>query len=400
MLNDISNLQDSHNNTLFTYKNADFFRNDIQFNRPFFSIENQVISPFDLKKFINTERVFDIGSRKYIGSKDNLLPFLEKVIIEAAGGQMESFFDGFSGTGVVAEHFRRYSGKVLANDCLVSNYTVNRAFLNSSRDEIDMIKTASLIEDLNNLEPVAGYASRHFGGTYFTRENAGLIDAIRDAIDKLEANGQITGQEKTLLVTSLLYAADKAANTAGQYDAYLKGMGRESYENGRHRIDANVYKRIRLKRPFILYDGGNEVYHGDINTLAPTLQVETVYLDPPYNSRQYIDNYHVLENISTWEKPAVFGKTRKFNRDGLKSAYSRRATAAAALKELVTSLKCRHIFLSYNSEGIISDDDIITILEGRGRTEIFEKEYPVFGNGAGVSRKRNVVERVFYCKCR
>jgi adenine-specific DNA-methyltransferase len=123
-----------------------------------------------------------------------------------------------------------------------------------------------------------------------------------------------------------------------------------------------------------------------------------LYLDPPYNGRQYIDCYHVLENILRWQRPPLFGKTRKFARAGLKSRYSRRQEASRALAELVEASGSRHIFLSYNSEGIIPDPDIRAILERKGRTEVFEREYAVFGNGAGSARRRPVRERIFYCR--
>ena len=125
---------------------------------------------------------------------------------------------------------------------------------------------------------------------------------------------------------------------------------------------------------------------------------DVLYLDPPYNSRQYVDLYHVLENIALWSKPPVTGKTRKFDRTGLRSAYSRRSTAASALRELLQKAKAAHIFLSYNSEGIVPDEEIEAMLRRKGRLQVFETEYNVFGNGAGRSRRRKVRERLFYCR--
>jgi adenine-specific DNA-methyltransferase len=94
----------------------------------------------------------------------------------------------------------------------------------------------------------------------------------------------------------------------------------------------------------------------------------------------------------------LYGKTRKFARAGLKSRYSRRQEAGPALAELVEAASSRHIFLSYNSEGIIPDADIAAILARKGRWEVFEREYAVFGNGAGSARRRAVRERIFYCR--
>jgi adenine-specific DNA-methyltransferase len=166
----------------------------------------------------------------------------------------------------------------------------------------------------------------------------------------------------------------------------------------RHLVDSNVHKPLRLRLPDVeLGEGLHEVYNEDLNRLIGRLAGEVLYLDPPYNGRQYIDCYHVLENILRWQRPPLFGKTRKFARGALKSRYSSRPEAALALAELIEAAGSRHIFLSYNSEGIIPDRDIIAILARKGRWEVFEKEYAVFGNGAGSARRRAVRERIFYC---
>jgi adenine-specific DNA-methyltransferase len=122
-----------------------------------------------------------------------------------------------------------------------------------------------------------------------------------------------------------------------------------------------------------------------------------LYLDPHLMARWRL-LHHVLENILRWERPPLYGKTRKFARGALKSRYSRRPEAAQALAELVEAAVCDHIFLSYNSEGIIADREIQAILARKGRCEVFEREYAVFGNGAGSARRRTVRERIFYCR--
>lgn len=342
---------------------------------------------------------FDINNRKYLGSKNRLLEFLEKVILRNAPNRIGVFVDIFSGTGVVANHFRKFSKEVIANDILYSNFVINKVFLNSTKRNVRVRKVENLINGLNTLKPLKGYCYRNFGGTYFTKENASYIDAIREETKKLKAKSKITTQEYYVLLTSLLFAIDKVANTVGQYDAFLKHIGRKSYDQkGRHLVDSNVYKKIVLKMPAINFDGNNKVFNEDANNLIKKIECEVLYLDPPYNHRQYIDSYHVLENIMIWEKPKVYGKTKKFERDRLKSKYSQRSHATYVFENLINNAKCKHIFLSYNNEGIIPDPDISRILENKGKLKIYKTQYNIFGNGAGQSKKRIITERVFYCK--
>ncbi|MBN2532983.1 MAG: DNA adenine methylase [Spirochaetales bacterium] len=385
--------------TLLSYKNLDFFKTDIdkdKLNSMVNTGDKNVMS--GIIQCLNTENVFELSNRKYLGSKSNLLSFIGPVIVQNAGKNIESFFDPFAGTGVVSRWMQQYADRVIANDILFSNYLGLKVFLTSSREEVSVLKLKNFITCLNALEPVRGYVFTNFAGTYFTDHNAGKIEAIREEISQLYREKKCTLHEKNALLLSLLYAMDKCANTVGQYDAFLKHIGSAVMTGGKHKIDSNVYKPITLRRPFFFFDNRNKAYQCDANQLANSIKAEVTYLDPPYNHRQYINCYHLLENIMLWDKPITLGKTRKFSRDHLKSDYSRKSKAVKRFAELINSLMCRHIFLSYNSEGIIQDKDICTILKTRGRLEIFEKKYTIFGHGAGVSKKRPVTERLFHVK--
>jgi len=340
---------------------------------------------------------FSLNNRKYLGAKHRLLDFIHDTVLSRVPSPRR-FIDGFAGTGVVGLHFRRFAGRIVSNDLLFSNFVVNQAFLNSTPRNVDLGKVAELLDGLNRLPPRRGYAFRQYGGRYFTARNAGRIDSVREAIEELAGGGRCTPQERYLLLASLLYAADKAANTVGQYDAFLKHLDAPC-SSRRHLVDSNVHKPLRLRLPDVeLGEGGHEVYNEDLNRIIGSLRGEVLYLDPPYNGRQYIDCYHVLENILRWQRPPLYGKTRKFARAGLKSRYCRRQEATRALAELVEAAACDHLFLSYNSEGIIPDEDITAILARKGRWEVCEREYAVFGNGAGSARRRPVQERIFYCR--
>jgi adenine-specific DNA-methyltransferase len=340
---------------------------------------------------------FSLNNRKYLGAKHRLLDFIHQTVLSRVASP-RVFIDGFAGTGVVGLHFRAHARRIVSNDLLYSNYVVNQAFLNSTPRNVDPGRLRGLLAELNRLPPRRGYVYEQYGGRYFTARNAGRIDAVRERIEELAREGRCTAQERYLLLASLLYAADKAANTVGQYDAYLKHLDAPRTPR-RHLVDSNVHKPLRLRLPDVeLGEGHHEVYNEDLNRIIAGLRGEVLYLDPPYNGRQYIDCYHVLENILRWRKPPLYGKTRKFARAELKSRYSRRPEAARALAELIQAAESEHIFLSYNSEGIIQDQDIAAILARKGRWEVFEREYAVFGNGAGSARRRPIRERIFYCR--
>jgi adenine-specific DNA-methyltransferase len=188
------------------------------------------------------------------------------------------------------------------------------------------------------------------------------------------------------------------ANTLGQYDAFLKNIDAPARRGGRHLVDERVRTPFRLRRLEPPPADALEVVTADLLACVGSLPVNVAYFDPPYNGRQYCDNYHVLENLARWDKPSLSGKTRKFDRRALRSPFSRRQEAAPALEVLIAGTLAPDVFVSYSSEGILDRGEIFGILSGFGAVRCSEVPYPVFGNGAGVSRRRSVIELLFHLR--
>jgi adenine-specific DNA-methyltransferase len=331
---------------------------------------------------------FQLQNRRYLGNKYKLLGFIEDIVSEKCNG-FESFCDIFAGTGVVGGRFNQKNIKVISNDILSSNYFPIKAFLGVNKVDHDEIKKK--IDALNAIKTNEdNYFSTHFGNTYFTLENARKIGAIREKIETIADSDD----EKVVLIASLLYAVDKVANTVGHYDAFRKKL--------------DTVQPLRLFVPDLDTENNwnNEIYCEDANQLVKKITFDVLYLDPPYNSRQYSDAYHLLENLATWEKPIVHGIAKKMDRDHLKSEYCLKS-APEAFADLIRNVKCKHILVSYNNTGEskdgrsnarINDNQILSALKSRGEVDIFERDYKAFT--AGKSNGDGHTERVFYCNVR
>ncbi len=329
---------------------------------------------------------FQLQNRRYLGNKYKLLGFIEDIVNEKCNG-FSIFCDIFAGTGVVAERFNEKNIKVIVNDFLSSNFIPLKAFLGTSK--IDLEEIEHKINLLNELKATDdNYFSKNFGNTYFTLENARKIGAIREKINELSNNED----EKAVLIASLLYAVDKVANTVGHYDAFRKKL--------------DTVQPLRLLVPDFEPENNvsNEIYKEDANQLIRKINCDVLYIDPPYNSRQYSDAYHLLENLATWEKPIVHGIAKKMDRSHIKSDYCLQS-ATKAFSDLITNANCKHILLSYNNTGEskdgrsnarINDEQIINILKSRGDVDIFERDYKAFTTGKSDTDGHS--ERVFYCK--
>lgn len=331
-----------------------------------------------------------INQRRYLGSKTKLLGFIDD-ILQAENIEFETFADIFAGTGTVANHFYN-SSKIIVNDILVSNNYIYQAFF--GKDEIRENKLKERLKLYNTLDTKKyddNYFSNNFSNTYFDATNAKKIGIIRDDIEKLFEKKIITRREKSYLFTSLIYALDKIANTVGHYDAYRK-------------IDSPKKKLFLLPLDIKYSKYSAEIYRDDANELVKRIKADVVYIDPPYNSRQYSDAYHLLENIATWKKEKVFGVAKKIDRSHIKSKYNMKS-AGVAFCDLIDNIDAKYILVSYNdmgssgnarSQSRISDHEILSALKRKGEVRIFETDFRQFTTGK--SRKDDLKERIFLCK--
>ena len=330
-----------------------------------------------------------ISSRRYLGNKSKIAGRIRSIVDEYCAN-VQTFADVFAGTGAVAAAFA--DKQLITNDILYSNYICHVAWF--SAEPYDRAKLMRMLAVYNAAQIMDdNYMSDTFADTYFSIDDCRRIGFIREDIERQFADGRINAHERALLITALLYAMDRIANTCGHYDAYRRGAA------------FNQRLELRLPSPPKNVSSANAFFNEDANGLVRRLSADVVFLDPPYNSRQYSDAYHVLENVARWEKPAVCGVARKMDRGGLKSDYCTRH-AGEAFEDLICSIRARYIVLTYNNMGEqgngrsnakIDDDTILRVLKAKGKLRVFNVAHKVFS--AGKSDRPNNVERIFLCTC-
>jgi adenine-specific DNA-methyltransferase len=328
----------------------------------------------------------------YIGSKHSLLGFLDQVYREISDGGEKVFCDLFAGTGAVGRHFKRRGLRVIANDIQYYAFALNKAYIEINRQpsfkelrqQCEIARTRSPIDAtldfLNRLPGEKGFIALNYSPLgnrlYYTQQNAERADAIRQSIKDWFEDEIITEQEYFYILCSLLEAIDQVANTASVYGAYLKKF-------------KNSALRPLTLRPIELSDSARrcKVFNRDANELIEEIECDILYLDPPYNHREYGANYHVLETIARYDEPFLNGVTGM--RDYARSRYCRRAAALDALEHLIREAKARHILLSYNDEGVMNFDDVRKVLALRGKPRIFKRPYARFKADNGREYKRD-----------
>ena len=335
--------------------------------------------------------MFDIQNRRYIGNKYKLMSWIKELINENCPN-CKSFFDVFAGTGSVTDYMFDDYQRFVVNDFLYSNNIIYNAFFVNEKYDIDKIN--SIKEKYQKLNPNKlkdNYVSTNFGNKFFNYDDSKKIGYIREDIEKKYKKNELNYKEYSILVASLLYSLDRIANTIGHYDAYRKINNIKS---------SFVFELINPKK---MDKKVVEIYREDSNDLSKRIKCDVAYIDPPYNSRQYSRFYHVLENITEWKKPELFGAALKPKEENM-SEYCK-VSAPIVFNDLIQSLDVKYIVVSYNntyhsksssSKNKITLEEIKTILSNKGETQIFEKKYKAFD--AGKTELDNHKEYIFITK--
>ena len=299
---------------------------------------------------------------RYIGGKSLLLENINNVITSEIP-KVSSVVDLFAGSGIVSNSFKSNGYRTISNDFLFFSYVMSRASIGLNRkpsfkklgiaDPVRYLNALTIADTsfeidqcfiYNNYSPV-GDCER----MYFQPENAMKIDIIRLTIEKWHTEELISEDEYFYLLSALINAVPFVSNITGVYAAYLKFW------------DERTYKTLELTEPVITSNGKkNECYNSDFTELL-SKKCDLLYADPPYNSREYLPNYHILETIARYDYPEIHGVTGMRNYDDQKSVFCKKGTVASAFETMIRDCQSKYILISYNNEALLSTEALSDI---------------------------------------
>lgn len=354
---------------------------------------------------------------RFIGCKANLVQFIEDFVKEKdLNGNI--FCDLFAGTCSVGKHFKKLGYKIISTDLLYFSYVLQKVYIEQNQYPkfLRLLKylkikpsnkvlfvsenqnAKAIIEYLNNLEGIEGFVFKNYSpeGTfnqtnvrkYFTGENAKKIDVVRETIEEWKIKKLLDEQEYYFLLCSLIESVPFVSNISGTYAAFLKNW------------DKRAFKKLKLEVPEIIKSKeSNKVFNvNGLDLLNQIKEIDILYLDPPYNERQYAPNYHILETISKWDKPHIKGVTGMRSYDDQKSEFCNSYTGIKALEEILKKRNYKHLILSYNSEGIMPESEILKLFNKYGKSEVIEQDYQRYKSNSNGEPKNKVKEKLYYVK--
>ncbi|MBO4706104.1 MAG: DNA adenine methylase [Spirochaetaceae bacterium] len=351
---------------------------------------------------------------RYIGNKENILDRIY-LILQENKISGKTFFDFFSGTANVGKFFKGKKYQIFSSDILYLSYCLQKAYIENNEypkfDKlIDLIPKKefynlfetpleTVVSYLNSLNGLEGFIYNNYtpSGTvnlprqrmYFIDENGKKIDAIRLKIEEWKHKNLISENEYFILLACLIETIGFYSNVAGVYAAFHKSW------------DPRALKPLTMRTIQIINNNQkNIVYNDDSMNLLDKIDVDILYLDPPYNERQYAPNYHILETIAKYDEPKLRGVTGMRDYAGQKSRFCNPNTALEDLNTIAKKAKYKNLVLSYNSEGIMPSETIIKTLKQYGSVKLEQFEYTRFkSNNNGLARtKRTVYEQLYILK--
>lgn len=334
---------------------------------------------------------------RYIGSKKLLLTDIERVIDENVK-DAESFCDIFSGTVCVGDYFKkRY--KIITNDLLYFSFCIQKALIENNLipkfeklgfNPVEYFNSLSL-EEFEQLPQNKRFCVNNFSPVgrrmYLSEKNALKIDFIRNTIEEWTGKYLINESEYYYLIAVLIEAIPFVSNISGTYGAYNKFWDKRSM------------KDITLK-DIEIFDNKkeNEAYNLDGNELIKRISGDILYIDPPYNKRQYSSNYHLLETVAKYDFPTLKGVTG-LRENEIKSDYCKKNIVLTSFEDLIKNSKFKHIIVSYSTEGLMGVNDIESVLQKYGTDyKMYEIDYRRFKSRGKCTQQRSLKELIFYIR--
>lgn len=365
--------------------------------------QQQVFNHFPLER----EEYLSKQVITYLGNKRALLDFLGsglKHVLTRLKKDKLTIFDAFSGSGITARYFKGFSESLYVNDLEPYAEIINQCYL-SNKNSVDLTSLqaayTSVCQKLETEPLIPGLISELYAPksdedikegerVFYTARNARYLDTARTYIEELPK------EIRPFLLAPLLTEASIHANTSGVFKGFYKDSAKGLGKFGGNKGDALSRIKGDITLPFPVFSRFScpvEVLRGDANKVIRHLpEVDLAYLDPPYNQHPYGSNYFMLNLLVEYKKPEKISKVSGIPCNWQRSSYNKRGEAVKAFTELVEGIKAKFLLVSFNSEGFISYDTMLTLLSRVGKVQTLETKYNTFRGS------RNLREREIHVK--
>lgn len=327
---------------------------------------------------------------RYMGSKYRVVPRLVEVF---AGLEFETAIDAFSGSGVVAYALKAMGKAVTTNDFLNFPATVAKATVENPGVRLTAEDVALVLGPNSDGRD---FIRRRFEGLYFPDEDHDFLDAAWSNLEQLP-----TYKRELAIAGLCLAAARKQPRGVFTITDFRYDDGRRNLRLPLREIFVEAVEALNA----VVFDNGrrNVALRQDVSTLAAE-GIDLAYFDPPYapphDDNDYIKRYHFLEGLSGyWRGAEIMERTKTKKLAKRFTPYAYKHTIGPALAELFDKFRNSTIVLSYSSNSVPDQHEILAMLRAvKPRVEVLSVPHRYsFGTHATAVR-REVDEYIFVAR--
>ena len=287
----------------------------------------------------------------FMGSKKRLVTEIQKHIIGT------NILDACCGSGAVTQYLSNNGKKVTSSDLLYFPGVIIRGSIGLSEEQKEI--ASQFIDYANTLKGKEGFFYINYSNirTYFLPENAAWLDHYREEVENIS-----DPKVKDYLLYCGLESMSLVQNVCGMQACFLKHFKRAA--------KIKIYARLEP-----IYKGFAEFKRQNAIEVVQESNFDTVYLDPPYNERQYGKTYHLYETYIRNDSPEIFGTTGQRKKLDEPSEFCQIYKFEKAFTDFINACKGR-VIISYNSEGNMKKERFVELFSPK----IIEMSLPKYNS--------------------
>ena len=310
---------------------------------------------------------------RYMGSKQVLLPFILKHISSL---RFSKVLDAFSGSGCVAYALKQLGAEVHTNDFLKFAFHIARATIENNSTLLTDADAQMLLRPNRRARD---FIQATFADRYFNPTDNRFLDNLWANIQELNS-----GTKRSFAIAAACRAAMKKRPRGIFTFTGTKGW------DGRRDL------RLTMKEQFLMAVSqfNNAVFSNKRRNKAQCKDVfsvdpkgyDLVYIDTPYVSPfsdcDYTRRYHFVEGFSSyWEGAEILSNTLTKKIRSYPTDFSTRARAFDAFEKLFHHFRKSSLVVSYSSNGIPSERQMVELLRGFKRKVEVHKIPHLYSHG-------------------
>ncbi len=340
---------------LFQKKITEYIETTINFDyysriKDFLNFQEKTKKNIQVSLF--NEIVLDkINTLQYRGNKSQIIDFLKPYFQQGS-----TVLDLMAGSQSVGLAIKTHSN-IITNDVQYYSYVLSKAFIENNRYS----KLKVIPKEIINPASEFKLFQKYFSGIYFTKEQCIEIDNIRATIEKFRSYN-ITLH--FCYLACLLQSLDLVARTAGHFDGALNIYTEKVKVRERKSIYVEFCRRIE-KFSTIKSNYKNLSYNLPAEELLNKIEgVDIIYIDPPYNHRQYSRYYHILETCAKYDENIRKDTKGLYPEHEFKSDFCYKDKVEDAFRrilQLSIGKAKKSILISYSNIGLISRNKLLEI---------------------------------------